>query len=71
MAAFGAFVTGIPAPLSIGMIELDDESSVQGFLCEAAAVLHADDISHFGGWRNYLGARPAARAVAANARADA
>ena len=71
LAAFGSFVTGIPAPLSIGTIELDDASSVQGFLCEATAVEHADDISHFGGWRNYIGARSAARAAAAPARADA
>jgi allophanate hydrolase len=71
LAAFGSFVTAIPAPLSIGTIELDDASSVQGFLCDAAAVEQADDISHFGGWRNYVSARSAARPVAARAREDA
>lgn len=64
LAAFGSFVAGIPAPLAIGTIGLDDGTSVQGFLCESAAVAGADDISRFGGWRNYLNARtPAPPAV--------
>jgi allophanate hydrolase len=54
MAAFGSFVTGVPAPLTIGTIELEDGSHVQGFLCEAVAAVDAEDISSFGGWRNYL-----------------
>jgi allophanate hydrolase len=57
---FGAFVAGVPFPLSIGTIELDDGSTVQGFLCEAAAIVGAEDISRFGGWRNYLSAQAAA-----------
>jgi allophanate hydrolase len=51
---YGAFVAEIPAPLGVGMIELADGRRVQGFLCEAAAVQNALDISHFGGWRAYL-----------------
>ncbi|WP_326941059.1 allophanate hydrolase [Actimicrobium sp. GrIS 1.19] len=51
---FGGFVAGIPAPLGIGTVLLEDGSSVQGFVCEAHATRHAQDISHFGGWRNYL-----------------
>ena len=51
---FGSFVAGIPAPLGIGMVKLDDGSSVQGFVCEAAAVVGAEDITHLGGWRTYL-----------------
>ena len=62
MRTFGGFVAGIRAPLSIGTIELDDGSTVQGFLCEAAATAGAEDISRFGGWRNYLNA-DAAHAV--------
>jgi allophanate hydrolase len=54
IAAFGSFVAGIPAPLSIGTLELDDGTFVQGFLCEALATLGAEDISRHGGWRNYL-----------------
>jgi allophanate hydrolase len=61
LAAFGSFVAGIPAPLGIGTLALDDGTSVQGFLCESAATAGAEDISHFGGWRNFLNARaPAA-----------
>ena len=52
-AAFGAFVARIPAPLCIGRIELDDASSVSGFLCESHALAGARDISRFGGWREY------------------
>jgi allophanate hydrolase len=56
-AAFGHFVAAIPAPLGIGTIALEDESPVQGFLCEAAAVVGAEDVTAFGGWRAYLAAK--------------
>ena len=52
--ALGNFVSGIPAPLGIGTIDLDDGTSVQGFLCETYAVAQARDITVFGGWRAYL-----------------
>jgi allophanate hydrolase len=55
VAAFGSFVGGIPAPLGIGSIELEDGSRVKGFLCEAHATKGARDITEFGGWRTYLG----------------
>jgi allophanate hydrolase len=61
-AAFGTFVARIPAPLCIGRIDLEDGSSVSGFLCEGYAFAGARDISEFGGWRAYrrsLAARPA------------
>jgi allophanate hydrolase len=56
-ASFGAFVAAIPPPLGIGTLDLDDGSSVKGFLCEAHATRDAEDISHYGGWRCYLAAR--------------
>ena len=56
---FGSFVAGIPAPLGIGTLMLDDGSQVQGFVCEVLATAQAQDITAFGGWRNYL--RSAAR----------
>jgi allophanate hydrolase len=59
LAAFGAFVAGVPSPLSIGTIELDDGEPVHGFLCEAVATTGAEDISRFGGWRRYLASRAA------------
>ena len=52
--AYGSFVAGIPAPLGIGTVELEDGSSVQGFVCEALATRAARDITSFGGWRAYL-----------------
>jgi len=53
-AEYGPFVAGIPSPLGIGRVELDDGEWVQGFLCESWAVHGAEEISHLGGWRAYL-----------------
>ncbi|MEQ9689942.1 MAG: allophanate hydrolase, partial [Bauldia litoralis] len=52
--AFGDFVTTIPSPLGIGTLNLGDGTTVKGFLCEAAAIDGARDISSFGGWRAYI-----------------
>jgi allophanate hydrolase len=54
---FGSFVAGIPAPLGIGKVRLEDGSEVSGFMCETLGVAGAEDISALGGWRQYL-ARP-------------
>jgi hypothetical protein len=51
---YGKFVAGVPAPLGFGTLTLADNSTVQGFMCEAYATQDATDISHLGGWRNYL-----------------
>jgi allophanate hydrolase len=51
---YGAFVSGVPAPLGFGTLTLADGRAVNGFLCEHYATLNAIDISHLGGWRNYL-----------------
>ena len=54
---FGTFVDMIPPPLGIGTLEMSDGELVKGFLVEAYAVAPgsgAKDITHFGGWRNYL-----------------
>jgi allophanate hydrolase len=53
-AAWGDFVSAIPAPLGIGSLSLQDGSTVKGFLCEASALAGAEDITPFGGWRAYL-----------------
>ena len=50
----GSFVEGIPPPLTIGNIRLEDGAFVKGFLAEPAAIPDATDITHFGSWRNYL-----------------
>tara|TARA_R110001592_G_scaffold23259_6_gene91402 strand:+ start:4429 stop:6228 length:1800 start_codon:yes stop_codon:yes gene_type:complete len=54
---FGSFVAGIPAPLGIGKVSLQDGSQVSGFICEASGLAGAEDISHFGSWRQYLAAK--------------
>jgi allophanate hydrolase len=51
---FGSLVAEIPAPVGMGSITLQDGSKVSGFLCEAAAVGNALDISSYGGWRAWL-----------------
>jgi allophanate hydrolase len=51
---FGSFVAEIPAPLGIGTITLSDGKTVKGFICEPSAVENAVDITHHGGWINYL-----------------
>jgi len=50
----GTFLTGIPAPLSLGTVRLENGTSVKGFLCEPAGIAGAEDITHLGGWRAYL-----------------
>lgn len=52
--AFGDFVAGIPAPLGIGTVTLEDGAQVKGFLCEAHAVSGARDITHLGSWRKFI-----------------
>jgi allophanate hydrolase len=54
LAGFGQFITQIPAPLGIGTLVLEDDTTVQGFICESYAITNAPDISHLGGWRAYL-----------------
>ncbi|MDD5139785.1 MAG: allophanate hydrolase [Verrucomicrobiales bacterium] len=49
-AAFGSFVAEIPPPLGIGALELEDGTSVKGFLCEPIGLEGARDITEFGGW---------------------
>ena len=56
IARFGEFVTEIPSPLGIGMIELQNGEWVKGFICEPYAIQKATDISEFGGWKAYLSA---------------
>jgi allophanate hydrolase len=51
---FGSFMAGIPAPLGIGTVELEDGSFEKGFICEAYAAKGARDISDLGSWRTYL-----------------
>lgn len=56
-AGFGTFVSRIPAPLGVGKLVLADGRHVTGFLCEAAALGDAIDITRFGGWRAYVASK--------------
>ena len=51
---FGSFLAGIPHPLGLGKVELEDGSWETGFICEGYIAQQSRDISHFGGWRVYL-----------------
>jgi allophanate hydrolase len=50
----GAFLKQIPPPLGLGTVELDNETAVKGFICEATGLVGAEDITSHGGWRAYL-----------------
>jgi allophanate hydrolase len=49
----GGFLAGIPAPLGLGSVELEDGTWEKGFICEGYATAGAHDITHLGGWRTY------------------
>lgn len=53
-AEFGSFVAGIPAPLGIGKVELQDGRWLAGFICESYGIAGATEITQQGSWRNYL-----------------
>lgn len=53
-AGLGQFLAGIPAPLGLGMVDLEDGGQVTCFLVESAAVVDAPDITRYGGWKQYL-----------------
>ena len=55
--AFGSFVDGIPAPLGIGKVQLDDGRWVSGFVCEALGAEGGEDITALGSWRAWLASR--------------
>ncbi|MEM6634720.1 MAG: allophanate hydrolase [Pseudomonadota bacterium] len=59
----GDFLSGIPAPLAIGTVLLEDGTTAQGFLVENAGLEGAEDITHLGGWRAFLEAQSAVSAL--------
>lgn len=60
VAALGDLLTTVPAPLTIGTVELAGGEALPGFLCERHAVGAARDVTAFGGWRDWLAAEAAA-----------
>lgn len=53
-AEVGSFLAGIPAPLGLGKVELEDGRWLTGFICEEYGLQGAEDITAFGGWRAWL-----------------
>lgn len=49
----GSFIEGIPSPLGIGTVILENGEAVKGFICEAFGADGAVDISDIGDWRVY------------------
>lgn len=52
--SLGALIKLVPAPLCIGTVELEDRSSVKGFLCENYILKNAKEITQHGSWIAYL-----------------
>ncbi|WP_432459515.1 allophanate hydrolase-related protein [Agarivorans sp. QJM3NY_25] len=50
----GRFLQGIAQPLGLGKVELADGQWVNSFICEGYAIANAQEITAYGGWRNYL-----------------
>jgi allophanate hydrolase len=55
----GGLLAGVPAPLGLGTVRLADGTAAKGFLCEAAGVAGAEDVTAFGDWRRVLAERVA------------
>ncbi|MGW5384595.1 allophanate hydrolase [Nocardia sp. NPDC003963] len=53
-AALGTFLSNLPAPMTLGKVELDSGQWVTGFACDYESAGTATDITGYGGWRNYL-----------------
>lgn len=45
------------APLGIGDVLLEDQTTVKGFIGEGYGVVGAEDITDFGSWRAYIATR--------------
>ncbi|MEQ9346280.1 MAG: allophanate hydrolase [Thalassospira sp.] len=50
----GGFLAGIPSPLCLGSVELEDGTMEKGFLCEGAGLVGATEITKLGSWRAYI-----------------
>ncbi|MFD4557194.1 allophanate hydrolase [Streptomyces sp. NPDC058469] len=50
----GRLLATLPRPMTLGSVELADGTRVPGFLCEPGALSDAEDITTYGGWRNYV-----------------
>ncbi|MEU3145215.1 MULTISPECIES: allophanate hydrolase [unclassified Streptomyces] len=53
-AALGRFLAALPAPMSLGRVELGDGTWVLGFQCDPESAAAGTDITRLGGWRAHL-----------------
>jgi allophanate hydrolase len=53
----GPFIKNIPSPPGLGKIKLNDGSEVIGFICEPYIIGISEDITDYGGWRNFTTSR--------------
>lgn len=58
LARVGDFLAGIPSPLGLGNVALEDGSTVCGFVCEAIGASGAQDITSIGNWRDFVSPAP-------------
>jgi allophanate hydrolase len=56
-AGFARFLSGLAAPMAIGVVSLADGRDVLGFVCEPIAVEGTADITGYGGWRAWRAAQ--------------
>ena len=52
---FGTFMLNIRYPLGISEIHLNNGDTEYGFCCDPSGVENCTEITHFGGWRLFLG----------------
>lgn len=50
----GSFLALIPSPLGLGKVELIEGDQVVGFICEPYVLEGATEITHTGGWQNWV-----------------
>lgn len=55
----GHLLAQLPHPMALGRVDLADNTSAPGFLCEPSALRGAEDITSYDGWRKYLERREA------------
>ncbi|MFD5787538.1 allophanate hydrolase [Streptomyces sp. NPDC127037] len=53
-AALGRFLAALPAPMSLGRVELAGGTWVLGFQCDPDSAARGTDITEYGGWRAHL-----------------
>ncbi|MFD2396168.1 amidase [Prauserella oleivorans] len=53
-AGLGHFLAGLPAPMTLGSIDLAGGATATGLLCDPVAAAEGTDITAYGCWRAYL-----------------